>query len=83
MPEPIDYNAMTEIEFLNKSAATMARHVKNIENMLTMMRNGQFIAAYQQLSGTYEGLEYLNQVTKTRVIFKGATSETNTNAKPS
>jgi hypothetical protein len=80
MPEPINYNGLSEVDFHKKMNAIVQRHLSNVENSLTMMRGGQFIDAYHRLGGTREGLDNLKNLLESRAAYVAARVNTDEKA---
>jgi len=70
MAEQIDYNTLDETAFLVRLSATITRHVSNIENASLMMRNGQFIDAFDRIKSSKEGLQYMKKLLESRIAAK-------------
>jgi hypothetical protein len=82
MPEEINYNDLSEIEFLKKVVATMQKQNSNLENTLPLMRNGHFIDAFYRITGTKESINNLWAVAGERLQYlmaKGINVESNPN----
>lgn len=82
MPEEVNYNEMSEIEFLKKIVGTIQRQNSNLENTLPLMRNGHFIDAFYRITGTKESVNNLWIVAGERLQYlmaKGSIVEDNPN----
>jgi hypothetical protein len=69
MPDEVNYNEMSEIEFLKAIVSRVQKHLSNVENTIPMMRNGQIIDAFYRVGATKEGLSSLLAVSNERLQF--------------
>ncbi len=77
MADNIDYNSISEKEMLNKISASIQRHVVNLHHVLVMMKNGQFISAFDQIKGSNDGLQYIKKIIENRISSLEKTSNEN------
>jgi hypothetical protein len=82
MPDEVNYNGMTEEDFLKVIVARVQKHLNNAENTLPMLRNGQFIDAFYRVGASKEGLSSLLNISNQRLQYllaRNNPSENNTN----
>lgn len=83
MKDEINYDEIECEDILRKIAGVLARHVSNLDNTMAMMRSGQFIDAYNRLTGTKEGINHIRVVVSEKLQSidskNGSQNENNTN----
>jgi hypothetical protein len=82
MPEEVNYNELSELDFLKKIVATMQKQNSNLDNTLPLMRNGHFIDAFYRITGTKESVNNLWIIAGERLQYlmsKGNSVEDNSN----